>query len=109
MGAYETIVVLARPDERAGLVAAIFTVGYLAFSIPAVIAGIASAHYGLHETALVYSPVVAVLAATAAGGLLLRRGPTTSDAPTSVHSSQIDPSSNFARRRPGRKGGHFTG
>jgi MFS family permease len=108
MGAYETIVVLARPDERAGLVAAIFTVGYLAFSIPAVIAGIASAHYGLHETALVYSPVVAVLAATAAGGLLLRRGRTSSDAPPSVHASQIDPGSNFAPRRPGRKGGHFT-
>jgi MFS family permease len=65
-GAYGTIVALARPGDRAGLIAAIFTVGYLAFSIPAVIAGVATSHYGLHNTALVYAPVVAVLAATAA-------------------------------------------
>jgi MFS family permease len=86
MGAYGTIVVLARPDQRAGLIAAIFTVGYLAFSIPALIAGVATSHYGLHKTALVYAPVVAVLAAAAVGGLLLRRARTASDAPaTTAH------------------------
>jgi MFS family permease len=73
MGAYGTIVALARADQRAGLVAAIYTVGYLAFSIPALIAGVATSHYGLHQTALVYVAVVGVLAATAAGLLLLRR------------------------------------
>jgi MFS family permease len=73
MGAYGTIVALARPDDRARLIAAIFTVGYLAFSLPAVIAGVATSHYGLHKTALVYCPVVAVLAATAAGSLVVRR------------------------------------
>jgi predicted MFS family arabinose efflux permease len=67
MGAYGTIVALARPDDRAGLVAAIFTVGYLAFSVPALVAGVATSHFGLHKTALVYCAVVAVLAATAAG------------------------------------------
>jgi hypothetical protein len=39
MDAYSTITALARPNERAGLIATIFTVGYLAFSLPAVIAG----------------------------------------------------------------------
>jgi MFS family permease len=73
LGAYGTIVALASPDDRAGLVAAIFTVGYLAFSIPAVIAGVATSHYGLHNTALVYCTVVAVLAATAAASLAARR------------------------------------
>jgi MFS family permease len=73
LGAYGTIVALARPEDRAGLVAAIFTVGYLAFSIPAVIAGVATSHYGLHKTALVYSSIVAVLAATAAASLAVRR------------------------------------
>ena len=73
LGAYGTIVALARPEDRAGLVAAIFTVGYLAFSIPAVIAGVATSHYGLHKTALVYSSIVAVLAATAAGSVAVRR------------------------------------
>jgi MFS family permease len=52
--------------DRSGLIAAIFTVGYLAFSIPAVIAGVATSRYGLHNTAPVYALVVAVLAATAA-------------------------------------------
>ena len=73
LGAYGTIVALASHEDRAGLVAAIFTVGYLAFSVPAVIAGVATSHYGLHSTALVYSSVVAVLAATAAASLAVRR------------------------------------
>jgi MFS family permease len=89
MGAYGTIVALARPDDRAGLVAAIFTVGYLAFSVPAVIAGVAASHYGLHRTALVYSAMVAALAATAASSFLVRRarttrGPTPAAPPTLV-------------------------
>jgi MFS family permease len=73
LGAYGTIVALASPEDRAGLVAAIFTVGYLAFSIPAVIAGVATSHYSLHKTALVYSSIVAALAASAATSLAVRR------------------------------------
>jgi MFS family permease len=73
LGAYGTIVALASPEDRAGLVAAIFTVGYLAFSVPAVIAGVATSHYGLHKTALVYCSIVAVLAATAAASVAVRR------------------------------------
>jgi hypothetical protein len=72
-GAYRTVVALAEPDERAGLIAAIFTVSYLAFSVPALIAGIATSSYGLRKTALVYSVVVAALVAGAAGSFLLRR------------------------------------
>jgi hypothetical protein len=49
MGAYRTLVALAAPDERAVLIAAIFTVGYLAFSVPALIAGAATSRYGLHQ------------------------------------------------------------
>jgi MFS family permease len=70
MGAYGTIAPQARPEDRAGLVAAIFTVGYLAFSLPALIAGVATAHYGLHDTALVYCAVVAALAAMAAASFM---------------------------------------
>jgi MFS family permease len=73
MGAYGTIVALGRSDQRAGLVSAIYIVGYLAFSVPALIAGVATSRYGLRDTALVYLAVVAVLAATAAGSLSLRR------------------------------------
>ena len=65
MGAYRSTVALAPPDDRAGLITAIYIVSYLATGIPAVIGGIATSHYGLHETALVYSAAVAVLAASA--------------------------------------------
>jgi MFS family permease len=72
-GAYRTVGALATPDERAGLIAAIFTVSYLAFSVPALIAGVATSHYGLRDTALVYSAVVAALVAAAAASFLFRR------------------------------------
>ena len=65
MGAYRSTVALAPPDDRAGLITAIYIVGYLSTGIPAVIGGIATSDYGLHETALVYSVAVAVLAASA--------------------------------------------
>jgi hypothetical protein len=39
-GAYRTVVALAPEDDRAGLIAAIFTVSYLSSGVPAVIAGI---------------------------------------------------------------------
>jgi hypothetical protein len=54
------------------LITAIYIVSYLATGIPAVIGGIATSHFGLHTTALVYSVAVAVLAA-AAVSLLIRQ------------------------------------
>ena len=71
LGAFRMVTALALPAERAGLVAAIFIVNFLAFSIPAVIAGWAVSRYGLHRTALVYCAVVAALAAAAAGSLIV--------------------------------------
>jgi MFS family permease len=72
VGAYRTTVAQAASDERAGLITAIYIVGYLATGIPAVIGGIATSHFGLDKTALVYSVAVAVLAA-AAVSLLIRQ------------------------------------
>jgi MFS family permease len=74
LGSFRTITALAAPDDRAGLVAAVYIVGYLAFSVPALIAGVATTTFGLHATALVYSAALAVLAAAATGLLLLRSG-----------------------------------
>jgi hypothetical protein len=70
LGAFRTITALATPGQRAGLVTAIFTVLYLAFSVPALIAGVATTTFGLHSTTLVYSASLAVLAAAATGILL---------------------------------------
>jgi MFS family permease len=74
LGSFRVITALAEPDDRAGLVAAIYIVGYLAFSVPALIAGVATTKFGLHSTALVYSASLAVLAAAAVGLLGLRSG-----------------------------------
>jgi hypothetical protein len=38
-----------------------------------VIAGVATTHFGLHRTALLYCAVIAVLAAAAAASLIFRR------------------------------------
>ena len=73
-GSFRMITALAKPDDRAGLVTAIYIIGYLAFSVPALIAGVATTHFGLHPTALVYSASLAALAAAAVGILLLRPG-----------------------------------
>lgn len=72
LGAYRSTVALAPPGDRAGLITAIYIVSYLALGIPAVIGGIATSHYGLHDTALVYSVVVAALVAVALGPLIRR-------------------------------------
>jgi MFS family permease len=72
MGAYRATVAAATSDDRTGLITAIYIVSYLATGIPAVLAGIATSHYGLRTTALVYSVAVAVLAAVAISRLLAR-------------------------------------
>jgi predicted MFS family arabinose efflux permease len=72
MGAYRVTIALAPSDDRAGVIAAIYIVSYLATGIPTVIGGIAASRYGLHSTALVYLAVVAGLAVVAAS-LLIRR------------------------------------
>jgi hypothetical protein len=72
LGAFRTVSAWAAPGQRAGLIAAIFIVAYLAFSVPVVVAGVAVTHVGLHRTALVYCAVIAVLVAVAAGSLIVR-------------------------------------
>jgi MFS family permease len=73
VGAYRSTVAPAASDDRAGLITTIYIVSYLATGIPAVIAGIATSHFGLHKTALVYSVAVAVLAAAAVSLLIRQR------------------------------------
>ncbi len=78
LGVNRTLIELAAPGQRAGLIAAIFIISFLGLSIPALIAGVATAHVGLHRTALAYCAAIAALVAVAAGTLILRRrGPAT--------------------------------
>jgi MFS family permease len=71
-GAYRAVTAHAPADDRAGLIAAIYIVSYVATGLPAVIGGIATSHYGLRNTAFIYSLVVAALAATAVVLLMSR-------------------------------------
>ncbi len=75
LGCFGTLARIAGPEERGELFAVAFVISYLAFSLPAVIAGFASTSYGLHDTAIVYGAGVVLLglAALAAQRRLARR------------------------------------
>ena len=61
-GVFRSLAPLAPPEGRSGLVAAIYIVSYLAFSVPAVAAGVALTHYDLADTTYGYGAVLIALA-----------------------------------------------
>ena len=67
LASFSTLATMAAPHERGKLLAVALVVAYVAFSIPAVIAGFAATSVGLHTTALVYGIAVAVLSLLALG------------------------------------------
>jgi predicted MFS family arabinose efflux permease len=73
LGAVATITAGVASGHRAGLLASIFVIGYLAFSLPAIAAGLAAGAIGLQRTAEIYGAAVIVLALSAAAGLVLHR------------------------------------
>jgi MFS family permease len=68
---------LAEADQRAGVVAGIYIVSYLAFGVPIVIAGLLTEPLGVVPTVAWYSAVSVLLALISLGAqlLLLRRTP----------------------------------
>ena len=72
-GAFRSVAALPQPHERAELFAAAYTVNYLAFGVPTLLAGVAVRQAGLLPTAVAYGLAVAVLALVAMG-LGLRQG-----------------------------------
>ncbi|HEY4458066.1 MAG TPA: MFS transporter [Pseudonocardiaceae bacterium] len=62
VGALRSITRLARPRERAALLSAVYGICYLAFSVPALIAGLLIARLGLRDTVLYYGALVGLLA-----------------------------------------------
>lgn len=69
MGAFRSMAALADPVHRGELLAAVYVVAYLAMCLPAIAAGIAVPHAGLHTTTNVFTAVVAVLVVVALGSL----------------------------------------
>jgi MFS family permease len=72
LASFGTLAVLAAPDERGELFAVALVIAYVAFSVPAVVAGLAAGSVGLHTTALVYGLVVGLLGAAAVVAQRLR-------------------------------------
>jgi hypothetical protein len=73
LGAMATVTRGVAPGERAGLLSSVFVVGYLAYSVPAILAGFAAAGVGLRTAAVVYGAVVVALALVTVTGLRVRR------------------------------------
>jgi MFS family permease len=61
LAAFGTLARIAAPGERSELLAAALVIAYLAFSLPAVAAGVVTSSVGLRATTLVYSLGVALL------------------------------------------------
>jgi predicted MFS family arabinose efflux permease len=73
-GAVRSLVPLAAPHERAGLMASFFVLSYLAFAIPAIAAGLGAGWVGLKTTALGYGGLLVLLALVALAASLRQRG-----------------------------------
>jgi MFS family permease len=61
LASFGTLARLAAPNERSELLAVALVIAYLAFSLPAVAAGLATTSVGLHVTTVVYSVGVVAL------------------------------------------------
>lgn len=62
LGAFRSVAALATPQVRAELLASVYLVSYVSFSVPALLAGLLVPRLGLARTATGYGAVVVVLA-----------------------------------------------
>jgi len=72
-GAMRSLLPLAEPGERAGLLAAFYIESYLAFSLPVIAAGLAAPRLGLPTTTYVFGAAIMLLAMTSMLALQKRR------------------------------------
>ncbi|NVZ99708.1 MFS transporter [Pseudomonas gingeri] len=73
LGALRSVVPLALPHERAGLMSAFYVLSYLAFCLPAFLAGSLSRTFGLIATTQGYGGILIVLSLSALLALRLQR------------------------------------
>jgi predicted MFS family arabinose efflux permease len=74
-GSIRSLVPLAATHERAGLMSGFFVLSYLAFSLPAVAAGLFAGHVGLQTTTMGYGLALMAMAMAAAALLAMERRP----------------------------------
>jgi predicted MFS family arabinose efflux permease len=84
-GAIRTVIPLAAPHERAGVLSIVYVIAYLAMGLPAVLGGVSVVYGGgVLETAREYGLGVIALALFALLGTALRREPAAATAPAAV-------------------------
>lgn len=71
-GTMRTLLPLAGAHERAGLLSAYYVIGYLAFSLPAILVGVFAPRLGLPLAATIYGGIVILLAAASLIAMLAR-------------------------------------
>jgi MFS family permease len=64
-GAMQTVLSPAAPQDRAGLISAVYLVSYFGAALPAYLAGVAEPYWGLEQVAIVYGCLVVVLSVLA--------------------------------------------
>jgi MFS family permease len=69
MAGFRAIAALAPPQHKAEILATLFFVNYLFFSVPAIIAGLLASHFGLHAAALTFGIVMTCMGAIAGFGI----------------------------------------
>jgi MFS family permease len=72
-GLFRSLAPLAPPDKRGALLATIFIVVYLSFSVPAILAGVAVTYFDLRDTTYVFGFVVMALVAITTVAVARRR------------------------------------
>jgi predicted MFS family arabinose efflux permease len=72
-GALRTVLPLASASERAGLLSTFYVESYLAFSLPAIAAGLAAPVVGLQSVTYIYGAVVILLSIVSLAAILMRR------------------------------------
>jgi hypothetical protein len=73
LGVLRSLISRASATSRSALLAAVYIVAYLAFAIPAVVAGYLVTRIGLHDASLWYAGGIGVLALAGLGGALIER------------------------------------
>jgi MFS family permease len=72
-GSLRSLAALAEPQERASLMAGFYVLSYLAFSVPAIAAGLCTGLFGLPATAMGLGALLALMAFTALLMMISRR------------------------------------
>jgi MFS family permease len=91
LGTFRSLTALAPAEERAALIATIYTASYLAFSVPVVIAGTVATDAGLRDTSLGYAAVLAALVTIAVVTSIARRAAQPSNARPEPASVDLPP------------------